>query len=216
MPHNGSADYLRSPPQKVDREDTVSSPDCTRDSRGSSATGPDGRSQRVKLPVWFRNLLCSIPPSRGWRTRSSLIIEVELGFIDEFEPLLDIEPVGVALPKGSDSNGQLLSVRFGEHTTENCSANPTVLVIRVDVEMVKQEVAAFVLKNDEPDALAADFDMTRMFRVERREKSGPRAIRVKSTDALQALAHRQDAQIGKRGRVIGRARGEEQVGHGFS
>jgi hypothetical protein len=52
---------------KVLREDTASSPDCTRDSRGSSATGPEARSQLDKRPVWFRGWLYGV--SRGERGR---------------------------------------------------------------------------------------------------------------------------------------------------
>jgi hypothetical protein len=58
MPHNGYAHNLQASPVEGWSRTYPSSPDCTSDSRGSSATGAGGRSQLDKRPVWFRGWLC--------------------------------------------------------------------------------------------------------------------------------------------------------------
>ena len=65
MPHNGYAHNLQASPIEGWSRTYTSSPDCTSDSRGPSATGAGGRSQLVKRTVWFRGLLYG-----GVRTRS--------------------------------------------------------------------------------------------------------------------------------------------------
>jgi hypothetical protein len=57
IPHNGYAHNLQASPIEGWSRRYPSSPDCTSDSRGSSATGAAGRSQLVKRPVWFRGWL---------------------------------------------------------------------------------------------------------------------------------------------------------------
>jgi hypothetical protein len=57
MPPNGSAHNLRGPPKGLSREDTATAPGSKKDSRGSSATGPDARPKLSRRPVCFRGLI---------------------------------------------------------------------------------------------------------------------------------------------------------------
>jgi hypothetical protein len=145
---------------------------------------------------------------RANATREPLVGDVELGFPDCDETVPAIEAVGIALAQRADAEHPRRGRRAGEQGREHRAPQPAPLVGHVDVEVLDPHcVLGLEPKRDTAHRPTTHNDLARVGRPERLAKPLARANGVEAAEALQALAHRGDAQHQQRFEV--------SVGHGL-
>jgi len=149
--------------------------------------GVDGHARRDSSVC--SGLLYGVPSIAVCGSRLPFVVVVEFGLIDETKAVANIETIRGTLTKSSYPNGQTDTACISDDLLKYRRAEARILVIRVEVQMVEQNVVGHSSHDDEADSFSRDLDMSSISRRIRRQKSFASAFRIKPIDSLETLAH---------------------------
>ncbi|CAM2185764.1 hypothetical protein BO443_60297 [Burkholderia orbicola] len=179
-----------------------------------SATSAD-----ATFSAWVKTLIraCRFQPEcitrtlRRCRARFAPIVDVPFRFIGSHEAVPFVEAVRVAAAQCADANGHLSFVGGSKYLAQHGGANTLALMRGHDIQVVEQPVIRHRAERIKTRTRMVGFDEAAERRVERREKPVARTLRIETADALEAVAHRGDADRDE-GVGVGLRDGEEGQG----
>ena len=174
----------------------------TRPARDTKPVDAESRRARNRIKLWKAN---PAGRPRGANKRCPTRLRPPA------EAVSLIEPVRFAATQRTHADGDTVRVGIGKYLPKHGCPDALPLMLGHDVQMLQEPGILLRAKRDKAHPDTTGFDEAAERRIKGRQETIPRAVRVKTSSALQALAHCRDANGDQDIRIRSRGGQENQI-----